>query len=252
MKAERRRLTRFRAARRDPALVVLEGFHALKHALRFGAEILEAVTVDRQRATALTEALAPDLAARLPPLLEPVPASLFAELAPQPPETGVLAIAGRPEVAVSDLSAVSGGPVVLLDRPAHLRNLGAAVRAAAAAGAAGVLALGPQDPWHPTAVRAAAGLQFALPVVRLQAVPETARPLLAFDPEGDPLEPGRIPGDAVLAFGAERHGLSPALVARAGGRFRLPMRPGVSSLNLATAVAAVLYVLRLRRGERRE
>ena len=28
---------RFRTARRDPALTVVEGFHALKHALRFGA-----------------------------------------------------------------------------------------------------------------------------------------------------------------------------------------------------------------------
>ena len=28
---------RYRAARRDPELAVLEGFHALKHALRFGA-----------------------------------------------------------------------------------------------------------------------------------------------------------------------------------------------------------------------
>ncbi len=251
MKTERRRIGRFRAARRDPALVVLEGFHPLKHALRFGAEILEAVTVDRQRATALTEALAPDLAAHLPPLLEPVPASLFAELAPQPPETGVLAIAGRPEVAISDPPRGSGGPLVLLDRPAHARNLGAAVRVAAAAGAAAVVALGPLDPWHPTAVRAAAGLQFALPVVRMGELPTVDRPLLAFDPEGDPLEPGRIPGDAVLAFGSERHGLSPALRVRAAGSFRLPMRPGVSSLNLATAVAAVLYLVRLGHGEER-
>ena len=32
---------RFHRARRDPELAVLEGFHALKHALRFGADILE-------------------------------------------------------------------------------------------------------------------------------------------------------------------------------------------------------------------
>ncbi len=45
----------------------------------------------------------------------------------------------------------------------------------------------------------------------------------------------------VLAFGTERGGLSPALLARADRRVRIPMRPGVSSLNLATAVAVVLY-----------
>ena len=43
---------RFRAARRDRELAVLEGFHALKHALRFGAEIVEAVAVDPGGSTA--------------------------------------------------------------------------------------------------------------------------------------------------------------------------------------------------------
>ena len=46
---------------------------------------------------------------------------------------------------------------------------------------------------------------------------------------------------AILAFGTERDGLSDALLAGAEQRVRLPMRAGVSSLNLATAVAAVLY-----------
>ncbi len=50
-----------------------------------------------------------------------------------------------------------------------------------------------------------------------------------------------MPGDAVLAFGTERHGLTDALLARADLRVRIPMRAGVSSLNLATSVAAVLY-----------
>ena len=50
-----------------------------------------------------------------------------------------------------------------------------------------------------------------------------------------------LPDDAVLAFGSERHGLGAALLARADARVGIPMRPGVSSLNLATAVAVVLY-----------
>ena len=63
------RAARYQNARHDPALVVLEGFHALKHALRFGAEVLEAVTADPAAILALAEALAPDLVpgARRPP-----------------------------------------------------------------------------------------------------------------------------------------------------------------------------------------
>jgi TrmH family RNA methyltransferase len=113
------------------------------------------------------------------------------------------------------------------------------VRVAAAAGAAGVLTTGSADPWHPDALRGAAGLHFALPVARVEALPDSGRPLVALDPEGEPL--GELPARPLLAFGSERRGLSAALLTRADLRVALPMRPGVSSLNLATAVAAVLY-----------
>jgi tRNA(Leu) C34 or U34 (ribose-2'-O)-methylase TrmL len=49
----------------------------------------------------------------------------------------------------------------------------------------------------------------------------------------------------VLAFGTERAGLSAQLLARADARIGIPMRAGVSSLNLATSVAAVLFAWRL-------
>src|SRR5919206_45240 len=104
-------------ARRDPGLVVLEGFHAVKHALRFGGELLGAWTADAEAIEALR------------------------------------------------------GPLVALARG------------------------------------------------------------------GGPLR--ALPPRAVLAFGTERDGLSAELLARADARIALPMAPGVSSLNLATAVAAV-------------
>jgi TrmH family RNA methyltransferase len=133
--------------------------------------------------------------------------------------------------------------VVLLEDPRHLGNLGACVRVTAAAGAAGVLVLGGLDPWHPDALRGAAGLHFALPVRRVRRVDPAGRPPVALDPAGEPLRPGLVPPRAVLAFGTERDGLSDALLARADARVALPMRPGVSSLNLATAVAAALYAI---------
>jgi TrmH family RNA methyltransferase len=79
----------------------------------------------------------------------------------------------------------------------------------------------------------------------LEQLDQGGRPLLAVDPEGEPLDPLELPPRAVLAFGTERYGLSPELTARADGRISIPMRPGVSSLNLATSVAAVLFSWRL-------
>lgn len=234
---------RFRRARKGPDLAVLEGLHALKHALRFGADVLEAATVDPAALARLTEELAPDLAGSVGALARPVPADVFASLAPVPPATGVVAVARRPAAPdIGGLLAVAAdGPIVLLERPTHPGNVGAVVRVAAAAGAAGVLTTGRLDPWGPAALRGSAGLHFALPVARVGVLPDTGRPLLALDPSGEPMAPGSLPAGAVLAFGTERGGLSAGLRGRAVRRVALPMRPGVSSLNLATAVAAVLY-----------
>jgi TrmH family RNA methyltransferase len=250
----------FRDARRDPELAVLEGLHALKHALRFGAQVLHTAVVAPARLGALADALAPDVRERILADAQTVPAEVFATFAPLAPSTGVIAIARRPPTDADALLAETRpAPVVLLEAPSDLGNIGACVRVTAAADVAGVLTTGIHDPWDPAALRGSAGLHFALPVARLGEdaleliVPQTIpagspgdrRPLIALDPDGEPLRPGQLPARSILAFGAERQGLSQELLDRADARVRLPMREGVSSLNLATSVAAVLYSWRL-------
>lgn len=253
-------IRRFRTARRDPDLAVLEGFHALKHALRFGGDVLEAVASDPQQLRDLAAELAPDLGDSLSVRTTSVPAALIAELVPQAPRTGVVAIARRPDVDLAALLAEQRPePIVLLEDPRTMGNMGACVRVAAAADAAGVLTTGSNDPWHPDALRGAAGLHFALPVVSLALYSRIAgkkrhesldqltlgdRPLVAIDPGGEDLRPAELPPRAILAFGTERYGLSAGLLERADVRLGIPMREGVSSLNLATAVAAVLFAQR--------
>jgi RNA methyltransferase, TrmH family len=237
---------RFRAARRDSELALLEGFHALKHALRFGAEVIEAVASDPTELDRLAADLAPDLAGSLTGRTTPVSAELLTQLVPHAPRTGVVAIARRPAV---DLAAVLAderpAPVVLLEDPRTMGNMGACVRVAAAADAAAVLTTGGNDPWHPEALRGAAGLHFALPVARVDSLPAGNRPMIAIDPEGARLGEGELDPRSILAFGTERYGLSEAVLGRADDRLAIPMREGVSSLNLATTVSAVLFSQRL-------
>jgi TrmH family RNA methyltransferase len=235
----------FEQARTDPSLAVVEGFHALKHALRFGADVVEAVAPDVDAVAALARSLAPDLADTLPALVEPVDAETFAGLVSPRGRAEVVAVARRPRVdVVAALESGGDAPAVLLDDPRDPGNLGAAIRVAAAAGARAVACTGDRDPWHPAAIRGAAGLQFALPVGVVSAVAARAA-LVAIDPGGEPLDPRALPPGAILAFGSERRGLSAELRARADLRVGLPMRDGVSSINLAAAVAAVLYAWRL-------
>jgi TrmH family RNA methyltransferase len=215
--------------------VQLEGFHAVKHALRFAPDLVQAVTVtDVDRAQALARRLAPDI---VQALLER--ATVGAVEHP----TGISAVATRPAEDRGVLSS-RRTPLVVLDDPRHAGNAGAVIRVAAAAGASGVALTGGLDPWHPAVLRGSAGLHFALPVLRTTAA-ELVGPVMVLDADGADLHD--IPDDAVLVVGSERDGVGQELRGSADDVVRLPMREGVSSLNLATAAAAALYAWRLAR-----
>jgi RNA methyltransferase, TrmH family len=229
-----------RSARRDPSSVVLEGAHALKHAVRFGADLEMIATPDREALRALLARVAPDVADEVARRVVPLDEAGWARAVGRELPSPAIAVARRPATGAGEVMA-SPGVVVVLEDPRHLGNLGAVIRVAAAAGAGGVLVIGDADPWHPIAVRGAAGLQFALPVARTEVLPDIDRPVVALDGDGTPLAPGSIPRDAALLVGTERGGLSGALLRRAEARVAIPMREGVASLNLATAVAVALY-----------
>ncbi|MEW2493257.1 TrmH family RNA methyltransferase [Streptomyces nodosus] len=224
--------------------VLLDGFHALKHALRFRARVPVAVTTDRGAALALADELAPDVRDTLGTLLTEVAEDTYRALVPRPHPTGVAALAERParRSALETLRRMPRtAPVVVLDHPRNLGNAGAVIRLAAGFGATGVVTTGTLDPWHPTVVRGGAGLHFATTVERLSVAELPPGPLFALDPEGEDIRGLKLPDDAVLAFGSERAGLSAELRARTDHLVSLPMRPQVSSYNLATSVAMTLY-----------
>ncbi|MEV1020005.1 TrmH family RNA methyltransferase [Streptomyces sp. NPDC050264] len=230
--------------RRADAAVLLDGFHALKHAVRFGADVPVALAVDRAAALALAADLAPDVVADLDALLVEVEQDVLRALVPRLHPTGVAALAGRP-VHADNLAVLKGTgrttPVVVLDNPRNLGNAGAVIRLAAGYGATGVVTIGSLDPWHPTVVRGGAGLHFATAVERLAVDELPGGPLYALDPEGADIRGLKLPDDALLAFGSERSGLSPELRERADQLVALPMRPQVSSYNLATSVGMTLF-----------
>ena len=121
-------------------------------------------------------------------------------------------------------------------------NVGTILRSAAAFGAASV-ALGPgcADPFGPKAVRASMGAIFELPVAKISApnvLPGVKVALAAR--AGEPLRGGQ--GDSVsLLVGAEREGLSPAVLEQADVIAHIPI--GSESLNAAMAATVALYEL---------
>jgi TrmH family RNA methyltransferase len=228
----------------DPSYVMLDGFHAVKHALRFGAEVPVLVAARPDTVLRLAEELAPDLVDTLRDRVVQIDRATFAELAGAGRDSDLLGLARRPQWTLAGLAAARrAAPLVALDNPRHLGNIGAVIRVAAGLGAAGVLCLGTVDPWHRTVLRGSAGLHFAEPVLALDPTDlgQLAGPLIALDAAGRDIREVTIPDDAVLVFGSERHGVSAAVRALADDLVGVPMRAQVSSLNLATTVAIVLH-----------
>lgn len=234
----------YRNARKGTSdFVVIEGAHALKHAMRFGAQCVDVITPDKRAAVALMRHIATDPDAQnLDALAREVPVRMFCDCASGIVRTGVVALARKPCYDRTRLVAADA-PVVFLEDARDVNNVGAVVRVAAAWGAAGVACSGTTEPWHVAAIRAAAGLHWAVPVMHVETTDDVfaRRAVYACDADGTDMRQMSLQRRSVMIFGTEREGISPCLRARADASVAIPMRPGVSSMNLATSVATMLY-----------
>jgi len=240
---------RFYAAYRNPRLAVLEGFHPARHALGFGARLEVAVTYDPQKLFKLAHRLAPESIPGIESVLQVVTRERFSRLSQRSLSSPLLSICARPDYDIGAVLTERAKPMVHLDRPRNPGNVGAVIRVAAAADLAAVTISG-QDPWSPVAIRSATGLQFAVPVAMMELSTSSGRPIVAVDINCEPLDTSSLPPDSILVVGGERHGLPRWIREAAHRSVGIPMRPGVSSLNLATALAAVLYSWRISAFER--
>lgn len=132
-------------------------------------------------------------------------------------------------------------------------NMGALFRNAAAFGVGAIL-LGPSsvDPLYRRAIRVSMGHVLRVPWARLEPWPEALADLRAVgyrvvaltpDPSAMALRDLAREGSVAVVVGAEGPGLSAEALARADHRVRIPMAPGVDSLNVATAAAIAFHHL---------
>lgn len=224
-------------------LVVVEGLHAIKHALRFNAHPEIIVARDKADLLTLSQKLCPDISEQL----ESVVVELgddFNKLTDSVIRTGVLGIFHKPKITKE-----GEGNFVLLDDPRDLDNIGAVIRVCAAASIKTLLITGTSNPWNSKSIRAAAGLQFALKIqnLNIEEVKRLNLPIICFDERGEELNSKlkqKLPATAIYVFGSERDGISEELKSISERIVRLPMQDKVSSMNLATSVAAALYSLK--------
>jgi 23S rRNA (guanosine2251-2'-O)-methyltransferase len=149
--------------------------------------------------------------------------------------------------------------VVALDEVQDPQNLGAVVRVAESAGVSGlVIPERRSAEVTPAAGKASAGAVEHLAIARVGNLANwlaTAKEAGAWvygaaaEPEAVPYDTPDYSGRAVIVLGSEGRGLRPRVAAACDQLVRLPQRGEVSSLNVATAAAAVLYGILHFRGD---
>ncbi|BBX73654.1 RNA methyltransferase [Mycobacterium shinjukuense] len=166
--------------------------------------------------------------------------------------TGLVAVCDMPANRLQDVLAGSPQLIAAAVGIGEPGNAGTLIRIADAMGCAAVILAGHAvDPYNGKCLRASAGSIFSIPVViapdvhaALTAVRAAGLQLLATTVDG---ETSLDAADPLLAnptawlFGAEAHGLSADIAARADHRVRIPMFGRVQSLNVAAAAAICLY-----------
>ena len=188
------------------------------------------------------------LGARFTIVSESVCASLGDTKHPQ----GIVVLARRfaTDKATFEKSLRASPLIVVLHRINNPANAGAMLRVAEAAGATGVITTaGSTDVLSPKALRGAMGSSFRLP---LWTNAEFAGVLSWCDERGIRTVSADIAAKqthtdlawtepCAVLMGAEAGGLTDEEIEMADARIRVPMQPPVESLNVAVALAVILY-----------
>ena len=190
-----------------------------------------------------------------------VPPTVMATVTGFDVHRGCLAIGERPVTTEWAALAAGAHRLVVAERIANADNVGALFRNAAAFGVDGVL-LDPActDPLYRKAIRTSMGATLHVPFARVEPWPDgllamrasgfslvalspTAPTLLAALPSAAAGASAAANGKIAIIVGHEGDGLSPKVLALCDHQARIPMAPGVDSLNVATATALALYEL---------
>jgi TrmH family RNA methyltransferase len=176
--------------------------------------------------------------------------------------SGVVAVArARPSDVRVVMAAATELPLVLvlagLQDPG---NVGAIVRAAAAFGASGVVAIeGSANPFSWKALRGSMGGAFRLPIAARGSLAEVVasakelgvRLVAAVPRGGTPLPTLDLRAPTAIVLGGEGSGVSQATMAAVQETVTIPMQAPIESLNVAIAAALVLYEATRQRQEHR-
>ena len=169
---------------------------------------------------------------------------------------GILCVAPAPALTLDRLPVVDGGLWLVAAAIEKPGNLGAMLRSADAAGAAGVLVADPAtDVFNPNVVRSSVGALFSVPVAVGTAkdiegwLDMHQIRIVAARPDADvDYALADLRGNLAIVVGSEHQGLGTAWAHCEA--VRIAMMGRADSVNAATAAAVLLFEARRQRGPR--
>jgi tRNA G18 (ribose-2'-O)-methylase SpoU len=249
------RLAPYRAVADPDALMerrlfVAEGRLVVRRLIEKRRFALHSVLVTPAAEQALADVLTPDHAA-CPIFL--VPQRVMNEIVGFNIHRGCLALAERPIVPTLTAAQLANlRRVLVLEGVNNPDNVGGLFRSAAAFGV-DLVVLGPacSDPLYRKAIRTSMAAALQVPFVlagdwpgALETLRDSEFTLVALTPDSNATPIDAMPRESArLAFavGAEGHGLTPDVLARADHTVRVPMAGGVDSLNVVVAASIALH-----------
>ena len=231
--------------------IFIEGLRLCEEAARAGLDCEEVFYTEKFAGDTRAVAVLDDLK-KLRPRFNLVSEQVFASLSDTKTPQGIVVLARR---FATDRAAFEGSPgekplIVILHRINNSSNAGAMLRVAEAAGATGVVATaGTTDLLSPRALRGAMGSSFRLPLWEhaelatvLSWCGERGIRTVSADLEARQVHTALAWTNAhAIIMGAEAGGLTEREIQIADERIRIPMQPPVESLNVAVALAVILY-----------
>jgi len=234
-----------------PGTIWIHGLHAVAAAL--------ANPRRRARRLLLTAEAAGELAKRLPPPWRVQPEGAdrhrFQTFLPEDAvhQGAALLVEPLTPLALDQATVRHDGPVLILDQVTDPRNVGAILRSAAAFGAACVVMQDRHAPPETGALaRAASGALEVVPIARevnlsraIQGLQRAGFWVLGLAGDAPRTIAEATPRDrrVALVLGAEDAGLRRLQRETCDELVRLPIAPGVESLNVSAAAAVALYEL---------
>ncbi len=253
---KRVRLLADRRHRRQESAFVVQGIQPVWQAVEAGADVeVLIVAPDLLRHAGAVDMVARREAAGV--RVARLSAELFGRIADRDAPSGLAAIVRSGPLALADLQAGAGAVFAALHEVANPGNLGTIVRTASAAGASGIILIGPSaDPFDPAAVKASMGALFTVPVVPAASAAEfldwaAARDLTTVATSGRASVScwdADLRPPLALLLGSEGTGLPADLLAAADLTVAIPMTGTAESLNLAVAAGILLFEVRRRTG----